>query len=188
MHPTDKHDNAIDELGSDADFAKSLLAREDSQFNRRIYIRAIFAYLEGYAFFMRRNAEEILEKRRFLGKDIDPALMFLLREKVPQIVDGGAVKYRKHKVPFADHLAFTMRTIFDALEINRNLFEESEWKPGWIAFKDTLNIRDRVTHPKLQSDIGITDGDLEICESGLFWFRSLIQVLSNKNDWGLGKK
>lgn len=67
MHSSDNHDNAIDELAADVDTAKSILDTEDVQFNRRVYIRALFAYLEGSCFFMRRNAEELLKKEESLG-------------------------------------------------------------------------------------------------------------------------
>jgi len=181
MHKTDNHDNAIDELAHDADSAKLLLVSEDSQFNRRVYIRALFAYFEGFSFFMRRNAEELLSIRATIRKSIDYDTLFLLQEKVPHITSGGKVRHREHKVPFADHFAFTLRTHFSALEIEEDPFKDS----GWPLFQKALAVRDRITHPKLASDVEITNEDLAICESGLSWFKNVVVGLSKKDTWGL---
>jgi len=181
MHPADNHDNATDELANDADSARALLAGEYSQFNRRMYIRALFAYFEGFAFFLRRNAEELLSTRMALGKPISLDTLFLLKEKVPHITKGGKIRPRDHKVPFADQFAFTLRTFSDALEIEKDPFKEH----GWDHFQKTLAVRDRITHPRLKSDVEISDDDLAICESGLSWFKNLVVELSKKDGWGL---
>ena len=183
MHSSDNHDNAIDELAADVDTAKSILDTEDGQFNRRVYVRAFFAYLEGSSFFMRRNAEELLKKRRGLGKLVNPETEFLLREVIPSITSEGKVVCKKHKVPFADHFAFTFRTFIEALEIRKDPFSET----GWTDLKKALLVRHRITHPKLQSDVEISDQDLSDCESGITWFGKIISETLDKGNWGLGR-
>jgi hypothetical protein len=184
MHPSDNHDNAIDELADDADLARIILGRDDKQFNRRVYLRALFAYLEGLSFFMRRGAEELLSKRRELGKVVNPETEFLLREEMPAIDKGGKVKYQKHRVPFADQFSFTLRTFIEGLEMKKDPFSEH----GWCDLRKALTVRDRITHPKLQADVEISDDDLKICESGVNWFRSLAIEISKRENWGLGRQ
>lgn len=183
MHSSDNHDNAIDELAADVDTAKSILDAEDGPFNRRVYIRALFAYLEGSSFFMRRNAEELLKKRREFGKLVNPETEFLLRDVIPSIASEGRVVCKKHKVPFADHFAFTFRTFIEALEIQKDPFCET----GWADLKKALIVRDRLTHPKLQSDVEISDQDLFYCQSGIAWLGRIYSETLNKRNWGFGR-
>jgi hypothetical protein len=44
---------------------------------------------------------------------------------------------------------------------------------GWTTFKDAMEIRNRITHPKKVGDCWIFEPDLQIVTSAYEWFQKL---------------
>ena len=167
---TDNIDSAIDDLASDVEKTMAMLQQEDTQFNRRIYIRCLFAYLEGITYWMRQNAIEIdkIIFKKFGGMDWERH--FLLYEEFPTIADNGKIEKRRQKMSFKNRFAFSVRAYAEIVQCTDSLFSDSSWQ----RLQDALKVRDRLTHPKQSSDLVVSDGDVNACLEGYAWFANLM--------------
>lgn len=163
---------AVDELAFDVEESKRRLDVDDSQFNRRVYVRSLFSYYEGFGYFVRQFLVEIEKIKMGKGVPIHQGHLFLLQERIPTIGKNGKVKERVQKVPFADRFAFALRVFAGLVKMDKHIFEDK----GWQAIQEALEVRDRLTHPKEKKDLLVSDGDLELCQTGYAWFASLIVV------------
>lgn len=170
----DQHETAnetfgdhIDTLAADVEEAIRRLQADDSQFNRRVLVRVIFSYYEGFGYFMREFLIKILATSSSV---VDLNRCFLLQEKLPAIGVNGEMVKRAQKVPFLDHLAFTLQTFARLIKFDEAIFRVD----GWRAVQASLKIRDRLTHPKTQRGLTVSDSDIEFCKKGYEWFADLM--------------
>lgn len=169
MHK-DPIDSAIDDLAFDVEEALLALQRKDTQFYRRVYVRSLFAYLEGFAYWLRQNAIEIdkVVLRRFGSIDWERHL--LLFEEFPTITDNGKIEKRKQKISFKNRFAFSVRAYAEIVQCKDNIFSDN----GWYRLQEALIVRDRLTHPKQKSDLVVSDSDVQSCMEGYKWFVDLV--------------
>jgi hypothetical protein len=168
MH-IDPIDSAIDELAADVEKAHALLKNDDSQFYRRGYVRALFAYLEGFTYWIRQNAitiDKIILKK---GESIDWDRHTLLGEEIPSIADNGKIQKRKQKASFKGRFAFSVRAYAEIVGCTEDIFG-----PGWERLLEAVKLRDRLTHPTQSADIIVSDENIRACIDGYHWFASLI--------------
>jgi len=166
----DHIDSAIDELASDVEKTLTMLQKQDNQFHRRIYVRALFAYLEGFTYWMRQNAIEIdrIALRRFGSIDWERHL--LLYEEFPTIADNGKVEKKKQKISFKNRFSFSLRAYAEIVQCQIDLFSDN----GWSQLQHALQVRDRLMHPKQGKDLVVSDNDAKACREGYAWFSNLI--------------
>jgi len=175
MH-TDPIDSAIDELAADVEKADALLRDDDSQFHRRVYVRNLFAYLEGVAYWMRQNAmdiDKIILKR---GGSIDWDRHTLLGEEIPTIADNGKIRRRRQKASFKSRFSFSVRAYAEIVRCTEDIFG-----PGWQRLLEAVELRDRLMHPKQSADIIVSDDNISACREGYDWFASLMAVTFRKS-------
>ncbi len=69
----------VDLLGDDADKAREEMDRAKSNYSKRVFIRALFAWIEGSCYFLRRK---VLSERlkRPISVDIIPEIVTLLEQ------------------------------------------------------------------------------------------------------------
>lgn len=168
----DPIDSAIDDLASDLERARSMLQQDDTQFCRRMYVRSLFAYLEGFTYWMRQNAIEIdlIVSRRSGFGAVDWERHFLLHEEFPTITGTGKVEKTRQRVPFKNRFAFSIRAYFDIVKCKDNLFSHD----GWRQIQKAVEVRDRLTHPKRSAHLVVSDIDLKSCREGYVWFTQLV--------------
>lgn len=145
----DPIDSAIDELASDVEKALDMLRKNDSQFHRRIYVRALFAYLEGFTYWMRQKAIDIdkVILRRFGAINWERHL--LLHEEMPTITENGKVEKKKQKVSFKRRFAFSLRSYAEIVQYKDDLFSDN----GWRQLQRAIKVRDKLMHPKQGKDV-----------------------------------
>jgi hypothetical protein len=168
MH-SDPIDSAIDELAADVEKAVALLQVEDSQFHRRVYVRSLFAYLEGFTYWMRQNAIEIdkIVLRKWGALNWERHL--LLHEEIPTVADNGEVKKQRQKTSFKSRFAFSVRAYAEIVQCNDDLFKSV----GWQQLLNALNVRDRLMHPKHGESVIVSNEDIKACREGYNWFVDL---------------
>lgn len=180
----DPIDSAIDELASDVEKTFSLLQQQDTQFYRRMYVRSLFAYLEGFTYWMRQNVIEI--DRVVLRKtgSIDWERHLLLHEEFPTSTDTGKVEKQKQKVSFKNRFAFSMKAYLEIVQCKDNLFSDNRWP----QLQKALKVRDRLTHPKQSNDLVVSDNDMKLCQEGYSWFTDLVVKKSRQSLEAMMKK
>lgn len=125
-----------DALGGDVLKLERALAGRDSPTLRRAYVRAVFAYSEGIAGWMKRYVV-LLYHPGMLGDD----------EKVELERRDGA-----------------LQSLVKALDLFTNVAgAPTPLKKGsreWIVIRSAILIRNRITHPAKASDVVVSDADL----------------------------
>ncbi|MCW3094771.1 MAG: hypothetical protein JWL77_389 [Chthonomonadaceae bacterium] len=148
-----------------------LLSLKDSQFTRRVYVRAVFALIEGNINLM---ADVILAAS---GRD-EVALTTreaeALRQERQITTEQGVDVTRVKFVPIRDRIVPVFSTFARMFE-ERFLPDRST--SGWTDFIAAIEIRNRITHPKNAASFDISDNDLGIVERAREWYAASIQAL-----------
>jgi hypothetical protein len=171
---------------SDISEADKNLERHDSSFNRRVYIRTLFASIEGSIFFFKSEALKAAEEKPSLYSSGEIAM---LREEVYRIDKKGHIRTSQRFSPTSENLLFAIHMFarkFDHDYYLDPLDPNMEPEGGWDAFKQSVKIRNRVVHPKSYSDMIITDEELEIIRKGKSFF--IICYYAALPNFGINKK
>ena len=163
-------DDAIDELSTDVGEATNRLRADGSQFNRRTYIRTFFAFLEGFAYAVRRATIDLMLLNALKHDKLNIDRLILLREESPTLGDTGKVELKPQQLPFLPHFAFTLRAFAEEQGFEPDFFGDN----GWNQLQKAVKIRHRLTHPKKSSDCHVSDDDLRICAKAVEWFQSRV--------------
>jgi len=141
--------------------ARNRLATVDSQTARRDVVRASHAAIEGYVWEMRQHVASDLARLEALTPTADLAL----REISYNVTTDGKIveQPRGLPLPIAIRLAVSQAMLISP-EIQVDFSEA-----GWSYLRQAVIVRNRITHPKLISDLTITKSDLNAVASGLFW-------------------
>ena len=137
-------------LHSDMAAAREIVLNSDTQFARRMLVRAFFAFVEGLAYSMRQVTLASSQEVSVFSR----AELFLLREKKYQIDERGKVlRERDNYLPTSAGFLFSLRMYpkLHGAEFNPEL------GAGWEAFKSAQITRDAITHPKSLGKLEISD-------------------------------
>jgi hypothetical protein len=135
-----------------------------NQILRRAYIRAAFAFVEGAVF----GAKAFLLKVHGLGEaTLSPGELALLREEGYSLNRQGQVQARALFLSTAENVRFTLGILY---RVYRRVPHPAFGSAGWSAFRKSLAIRNRITHPKRVADYRVSAADLETVRFALRWF------------------
>jgi hypothetical protein len=134
---------------------------DDAQATRRDLIRTMFAAIEGASW-------EYREHVRSVAADLDslpPLVEMALSEKTYRVAENGEIDEQVRYVSMPAMIRLTTRLA----ESICPGFEFDFKNDGWVNFKTSIKIRNRITHPKRTNDLEITDDEIAICQSAFFW-------------------
>jgi len=158
----------VDELAlfhfwSDVNRGRQEAGRSGEQYHRRQYIRAFFAWIEGTCFGLKQLA---LLSRNVQFSDAERSL---LAEKSYTLTDAGGVATNAAHIKTEQNIkfAFAMYAKSAGLEYALPVREE-----GWACLKKSLRVRDRLTHPKLKTDLSVSDEDFANAELAHDWLNA----------------
>jgi len=150
---------------SDLNQTKDLCTTADSQFARRMLVRAFFAFIEGLAFHLRQiTLASCREMPNFSEAEI-----YALAEKKYVVTEQGKVRETDNYLPTAAGFLFTLRMY---AKLHGAEYEPSRDSAGWADFKIAMSIRDSITHPKTAEKLEITDAALVTFLQGADWGRA----------------
>lgn len=185
----------IEKLGHDIDRCHSELIRSiddgetesdgsvsaDYEYHARQLIRAILAYVEGITFSVKIRAVaqcldsgiEVSDHERYLAGEIDADL-----------ADSGEVVERPAKLRLASNIRFAFRLVERATH-GKFKFEASS-SSWWAALRQTIKVRDRLTHPRLPQDIDVSGEEIVAALEARVGFESTLLGVSLTNRCGRG--
>ena len=134
---------------------------------RRVFVRSLFAYIEGSCFRMKQDA-------LFFDDEFTPGEIILLEEKEYSLKNNGNVKERNAHLRSEDNLKFSFMMLAKALGRD---FELNLQGNGWVRYQKALKIRDRITHPKKIQNLAITDSEFDIVLDAWEWFHKQLNEL-----------
>ena len=147
-------DSLLDMVGTlygDCKHAQDNLNENDTPYNRRAFVRAAFASIEATTFHLKQQA---------LGKQRDgifsQAEFALLMEETYTLDKGKAVSQVKF-LPLDQNFLFAIAMFSRAAKSPFMLEKGKEWE----TFKQAIQVRNRITHPKRPELLDISDGELD---------------------------
>jgi len=151
-------------LFDDTFYFKEQLKSEDNQFMRRAYVRSVFAAIEGNNFNMKQTAFEVSRRS---GADFSEEEIGLLKEESYELNDKGEAYAQAKFIQLPKNVRFAFKAYAHAFQIDYELKVDDS---GWMNFKEALELRHRLTHPKTVADINVTDADLAKVKGAEEWY------------------
>jgi hypothetical protein len=131
---------------------------------RRQFIRAMFACIEGALWLFK---EEALEQHKNGVIAFSISELTLLSEITPGIDNRGAVYDLPANLRFLPNLLFTFRCHARAFEYEPVLRVSDH---EWADLQRSVKIRHRLMHPKKLRSMDVTDDELRLSRGALRWF------------------
>jgi len=156
-----------------------------SQFWRRVWVRSIFALVEGSTHFMKvsafsyheRNTRVLYQLFQSLGKESPVAIfselipineLAVLLDEDTVVTDRGQCQIKQSYLPLAKNIRFTFQML---ARIYRLSFKPDYGPRGrWDCLLEGSRIRNRITHPKAFGEIDVADEELPVLREGCQWY------------------
>lgn len=133
-----------------------------SQAQRRTFIRALFAFVEGTSYTLR---QKLLSEK---SAELDSSVLLALDEKQLEVSGDGGVHLRAMKVSLVHLLKFTVRQYVSCFQKCSPVVCEGRGFESLIA---SVRTRDRLMHPRAVTDIHVSDTEIEKAIEGAIWYR-----------------
>ena len=135
---------------------------------RRALVRAVFSFVEGMAHFL----------RQMLVKDgvhkLNPATRLALMERQIEVTGSGSVRTTRLRVGALVLLRLTIESYRHIFPTVRSVECSGD---GFDALAATVNVRDRLMHPKAGADLDVTDKEIRQALTAFAWFNDSTAVL-----------
>ena len=165
-YPIPKSDEEmLAELYDDVEAINALISTNDSQPVRRAFIRSIFAAIEGTLHIIRGEVISAVEKGNY--KVSAPDMSYLKEESYT--IDKISLETRSQDkyIPVDVAIRFAFKH-FSSMQGVPYLIDTST--EGWRSFRNSQNIRNRITHPRQPIDFIIDDDSLANARASYNWF------------------
>jgi len=146
---TPLHDDVVE--------CEELLDHSDTQFVRRALVRALFAFNEGYLYWLKAHVSKWILVTGWSKGKIPIIKLLLLEDNAYRPSRQGKVESEPNRFPFLNYCAFVIRTAAECWNLDPT---EPFSDNGWKEMQDDLQVRHRITHPKKPEDLVITEEEL----------------------------
>lgn len=161
-------------LVEDVIAARARLIASQAQTARRDVVRASMAAVEGMTWVAREHVRSALAT----CGELTPVAEMALRETAYMVAENGKLIEQARWLPLTTAIRLTVslaQLVNPAILVD---FTES----GWSNLRRAIEIRNRITHPKPDQDLAISDKDLAIVGSGMFWVLATVEyVMASMN-------
>ncbi len=149
---------------ADFDRAWNLLRAERCDFTRRTFIRTTFAAIEAMVWELKQSIVIDVQAGR---TECTHAELAMLRETGYALDRSGRVQGEKLRLPFMSNLKFALKTYAKRYRQTELL---DFGGPGFQALDRSRQVRDRLTHPKSDEQLAVTDREVEDAYEAFQWF------------------
>lgn len=139
------------------------------QWRRRSYVRALFAFIEGWIFV----TKQVFLDDRYLD-ELEIGELVMLKEERYQL-QNGKPKTKPNFVTVDENLRFV---IFMVNKLGKDPLCIQNKDSGWQILGRAKEIRDRLTHPKTWSDFDLSNDEIDLCNKTFTWFLALASAVS----------
>jgi hypothetical protein len=146
------------------------------QTEKRAYVRAVFAFIEGIAYMMKIQA---LKK---CPECFNNAEIAILSEEVYALNNKNEAVSKTLKLNTTQNIIFSFKSLAKSENIE-DKFDTSN--NGWRLLNEALKIRHRLTHPKSVEALNVTIEEMRVMGEALgFYYTSIRNVLSQIEEKG----
>lgn len=156
----------IGALFFDVQDALSRQESHDTPTNRRGLVRTFIAGVEGLAWMYREHVLEIAEAMEVLDDSDRQALS----ESSFSVTEDGRVSEQRR---FLSTVAMVRLITRIAMKYAPGM-QPDFGVEGWVNLKQTIALRNRITHPKADADLEISTDEIVRAKSAFFWFADLV--------------
>jgi len=108
----------LDPLFKDVAKCETMLEKDDSQFARRCFVRASFAFIEAHIHWLRQETLAILLANTPRGEGISVHKIALLADESPKVDERGVLTIDPARLRFSGLVAFVCRTLAEVLALD----------------------------------------------------------------------
>ena len=157
-------------LSADMDAVMVYGTTHPTPFTHRTVVRTFFSMVEGLAFQMRQVTLATLEP---YGR-LSVAEIALLREERYSLNSKGEPQTKESFQPALSSLLFTLRNY---VKNHGASFTPNVSHHGWQAMQRSVDIRNRVTHPRSVADLSLSEEDQKkLVDASHWWKRTLMAM------------
>lgn len=128
-----------------------------SNTDRRLIVRSTFSFIEGMLFQLKQlSLVAAAEKKRPLL----PEEIAMAKEVDYELDESGAIKPVKAKLRFKGNFRFAFKLFIKSNALDQKFMPDLGGRE-WNKLVNALKIRDRITHPKSESDLNISDEEIQ---------------------------
>ena len=158
---------ALQDLQTSVDYLNS----EKSEFWRRIVVRSVFSFVEFTSFRLRFLLLAGANDGTF---QLSPDELLLLKDELPDLNENGNIRSRDNFFRFEKYFKFT-------LKLSAKYFQPTQQPDfgdgGWEALRESLKVRDLITHPKTWEHLSVSEEEVTKLEKGLDWYIDTLSLL-----------
>lgn len=161
-------------LHADVKESSKQLRADDTEFRRRSFLRAFFAFVDGALFAKRTIVSAYTQDGPTIAafRYLTDGERALLAEVEFELEDNGSVRIRNRNFqPFLKLLRFTFHVYFKSRRVPNPVEYGGQ---GWQSFRKAYELRNRITHPKSVTDLQMSDEELAILRQAEVWFAAQI--------------
>jgi len=154
--------------------ARQRLSLAGTQTARRDVVRTSLAAVEGMTWVAREHVRTALAALEHLSPMADLAL----REQSYAVTESGQLTQRPRGLP----LLTTIRLVVSQAKIISPEIAVEFSASGWADLRQSIDVRNRITHPKPEQELTVSDHDLAAVASGVSWLvATLDYVMASTN-------
>ena len=168
-------DSLFNALMDDVICANDIWLERGDEFSHRLYVRTVFASVEGVIQVMKSAAllrDEINEL-----PVLTPEELILLKEEEVQTGNNDEVPPKKKKTSLLSNFQFTFLTY---AKVRGETVKLDKGGQGWQSLNDAIRIRNRLMHPHTLKELQVSQKDMEIVEQGMKFFRDTTAQLLHR--------
>jgi hypothetical protein len=149
---------------------------DDSSELKRNYVRTFFSMVEAISYSTRqillnRHTQKLIE--------LSSEEIYLLKEKSVEIDPDGKIKTKERYFNFESFFKFTYKT-YSIHQKKEPLYKDLMGDIRYRCFKDALEIRNRITHPKGHETILVSKAEYDnMCIAHDWYHNFIITVLED---------
>jgi hypothetical protein len=166
-------DPLLDPLSDDMQRSRALATGADEQFGRRTLVRATFAHMEAFLYQLRGTIRTVLVVSGQSDSETR-AILAILFDEVPRVDHDGTIQLDEARIPFAKYCTFIIKTLAECYKVESAQFFGNT---GWRDFRKGLDVRHRITHPKLAENLTITQEEIDLIDKGCSWLISTVKTI-----------
>jgi len=142
------------------------VAVDNGQASRRDLIRTLFAAIEGSVWTYREHVRSVANDL----VELSPLTALAFAEQSYVVTENGKVVGQPRYISLVAMIRLTTnlaQTLSPGLKVNFG-------SPGWSNLKHTIEVRNRLTHPKRKADLAIEPGDVATAWAALNWLLGIV--------------
>ena len=161
-------------LINDVVSALQRMREADTPTHRREFVRAVVTAIEGLHWSLKDNL--LWQSRRHLSLHEQAAML----DQSYFVDDKGKVHTQPRFLP----LTTAIRLVIDVIKRLRPEYTIDLSHPGWEGLKRTIEVRNRLVHPKRLEEFSVTDAEVDAAGRAFYWFLALnIEVLHESKEY-----